>query len=77
MSARELKGSVGGAIRAIHHRPDQEYWNVSYLIEFVRIATIARCQLPVLIILEEEDGLDVPPPSRQHGSWRFYFEASK
>jgi len=21
------------------------------------------------------DGFDVPPPSRQHGSWTFYFEA--
>jgi lactoylglutathione lyase len=23
----------------------------------------------------KEDGFDVPPPSRQHGSWTFYFEA--
>src|SRR5262249_18240734 len=22
-----------------------------------------------------EDGFDVPPPSRQHGSWTFYFQA--
>lgn len=22
-----------------------------------------------------EDGFDVPPPSRQHGSWTFYFRA--
>lgn len=22
-----------------------------------------------------EDGYDVPPPSRQHGSWTFYFKA--
>jgi catechol-2,3-dioxygenase len=22
-----------------------------------------------------EDGFDVPPPSRQHGSWTFYFES--
>ena len=22
-----------------------------------------------------QDGLDVPPPSRQHGSWTFYFQA--
>jgi lactoylglutathione lyase len=22
-----------------------------------------------------EDGYDVPPPSRQHGAWTFYFEA--
>jgi hypothetical protein len=21
------------------------------------------------------DGFDVPPPSRQHGSWTFYFDA--
>ena len=23
----------------------------------------------------KEDGFDVPPPSRQHGSWTFYFLA--
>jgi lactoylglutathione lyase len=23
----------------------------------------------------KEDGFDVPPPSRQHGSWTFYFRA--
>lgn len=23
----------------------------------------------------KEDGYDVPPPSRQHGSWTFYFLA--
>ena len=23
----------------------------------------------------KEDGFDVPPPSRQHGSWTFYFQA--
>jgi lactoylglutathione lyase len=23
----------------------------------------------------KEDGFDVPPPSRQHGSWTFYFKA--
>ena len=23
----------------------------------------------------KEDGYDVPPPSRQHGSWTFYFRA--
>ena len=23
----------------------------------------------------KEDGVDVPPPSRQHGSWTFYFQA--
>ena len=23
----------------------------------------------------KEDGFDVPPPSRQHGSWTFYFPA--
>ena len=23
----------------------------------------------------KEDGYDVPPPSRQHGSWTFYFKA--
>jgi len=23
----------------------------------------------------QADGYDVPPPSRQHGSWTFYFEA--
>lgn len=23
----------------------------------------------------QDDGYDVPPPSRQHGSWTFYFEA--
>jgi catechol-2,3-dioxygenase len=23
----------------------------------------------------KEDGFDVPPPSRQHGSWTFYFSA--
>jgi catechol-2,3-dioxygenase len=23
----------------------------------------------------KEDGYDVPPPSRQHGSWTFYFNA--
>jgi catechol-2,3-dioxygenase len=23
----------------------------------------------------KEDGFDVPPPSRQHGSWSFYFQA--
>jgi catechol-2,3-dioxygenase len=23
----------------------------------------------------KDDGFDVPPPSRQHGSWTFYFQA--
>lgn len=23
----------------------------------------------------KEDGFDVPPPSRQHGAWTFYFQA--
>jgi lactoylglutathione lyase len=23
----------------------------------------------------KDDGFDVPPPSRQHGSWTFYFKA--
>jgi len=23
----------------------------------------------------KEDGVDVPPPSRQHGAWTFYFQA--
>ena len=23
----------------------------------------------------KEDGFDVPPPSRQHGSWTFYFQS--
>ena len=28
-----------------------------------------------LVGLLKADGFDVPPPSRQHGSWTFYFDA--
>ena len=61
-----------GMVLTLFRSPEPVRYPMTFHIGFIQPSAARVDEINAAL---KADGYDVPPPSRQHGSWPFYFEA--
>ena len=73
---RRLLRSVPVVVLALAAFALERPWLIAAALAWgLGVIVVARVHARALNARLKADGFDVPPPSKQHGSWTFYFTA--